>query len=132
MEKRYGTYYSSHVGFVHCIEAIFGLQVGLQKSIVFSVCKYHGSQESSVLMEGAKHTAHTNTALLQMTLLCASVCALYIQYIHYHIICSEKKNLPHKSSYSAFRMLWSLCYSDIHYEIQQNKITDNSKTSIKS
>lgn len=85
-------------------------------------------------MEGAEHTAHTNTALLQMTLLCASVCALYIQYIHYHITYSENKNLPHKSSYSAFRMLWSLCYSDIHMK-QENKITDKSKTewlSIKS
>lgn len=86
-----------------CIEAIFGLQVDLQKFIVFSFCKYHGRQAPSVLMEGA---VHTNTALLQMTLLYAPVCALYIQYIHYHITCSEKQNLS--QSYSAFRMLWSL------------------------
>ncbi len=108
MEKPYQTYYSSHIGFDHCIETIFGLQVGLQKYIVFSVCKYHGSQAPSVLMEGAKHTAHTNTALLQMTLVCASVYALYIQYIHYHITCSDKR-ISHTSHHIVHSEYRGLC-----------------------
>ncbi len=108
MEKPYQTYYSSHIGFVHCIETIFGLQVGLQKYIVFSVCKYHGSQAPSVLIEGAKHTAHTNTALLQMTLVCASVYALCIQYIHYHITCSDKR-ISHTSHHIVHSECRGLC-----------------------